>query len=134
MKKILVGFKRSAGDFTDKKGKKVEFDNVWLYCMDFEEPDTCGFTGAIEQGEGKVPAYKVKTSDFEEVVGITFPEFVTDFAEKYQYHRMRAMFEENDYGDAVVTQIKFSDLTCFDLLKKQREAEAALAAATAASR
>lgn len=117
MEKILLGVAHSKGEM-DKDGKKYQYDNMVLYCVDYDEPETVGFSYA----KGVEPV-KVRTSEFFEICGVSPRKFIEEFQEKYMYHKLRERGSLNKYKRYVVDEITFSGETCFEIAER-REKEA----------
>lgn len=115
MEKILLGVAHSKGDM-EKDGKKVVFDNMLLYCVDYDEPNTVGFSFA----KGVEPI-KIRTSEFIEICGVHPKKFIEDFQEKYMYRKVRERGSLNKYKRYVVDEITFSAENCFDIAKRREE-------------
>ena len=115
MEKILLGVARSKGEM-EKDGKKYQYDNMVLYCVDYDEPETVGFSYA----KGVEPV-KIRTSEFFEICGVSPRKFVEEFQEKYMYRKLRERGSLNKYKRYVVDEITFSAETCFEIAKRREE-------------
>lgn len=115
MEKILIGVSHSKGEM-EKDGKKISFDNMLLYCVDYDEPEIVGFSFA----KGVEPV-KVRTSEFQEICGVHPRKFIEEFFEKYMYRKIRERGSLNKYKRYVVDEITFSTETCFDIAKRRAE-------------
>ena len=125
MKKILIGAERSKGSFEDGK-RQIKYDNIKLYLANYRDNKGHGFS--ISKN---IEPVKIRTVDFTEITGITPKEFLSTFEKNYMFKKVRVIGEENDYGSIDVTEVRFSEKSCFELWKeiREREAEAALAKA-----
>jgi len=115
MEKILLGVARSKGKM-EKDGKKYSYDNIVLYCVDYDEPETVGFSFA----KGVEPI-KVRTNEFSEICGVHPRKFIEDFQEKYMYRKVRERGSLNKYKRYVVDEITFTSDTCFEIAKRREE-------------
>lgn len=115
MEKILLGVARSKGEM-EKDGKKYSYDNMLLYCIDYDEPETVGFSFA----KGVEPV-KIRTSEFQEICGVHPRKFIEEFQEKYMYRKLRERGSLNKYKRYVVDEITFSSEDCFTIAKRREE-------------
>ena len=126
MKKILVGVKRSYGSM-EKDGKKIPFDNIVLYLMDYKGGDYVeGFilpSGAIPKSgdsSNSSAMIKIKTSAFKTIVGVSPKRFIEEFAQKYIFRKIRIIGSQNDYGRFEVDEIQFSKKDCYALYDEEQ--------------
>ena len=74
MKDVLLGCKRSKGNFVGKDEKNVEYDNVNL---------SVGKIDDFGMGVVKFDEYKIKTENFEEMIGLSIDDFLAMFSSNF---------------------------------------------------
>ena len=119
MKRILVGVERNVGTISPEGEKrKIDFDNMLLHLVDYNERDAVGFSFKAIGRDGKINKgvrLKIKTVDFKSVTGISPVVFIENFEKKYMFRQVQMLGMQNDYGEFDITTLKFSKKRCFEL-------------------
>ena len=95
MKNVLIGFKRSNGEFQGKDGKNIAYDNVNIMV---------GKVDDFGNGIAKVDIYKLKTEKFEEICNMPFDDFAAVFATSFFGHAC-SVLGEIEYERFSVTDV-----------------------------
>ena len=104
MKNVLLGYKRSNGEFKGKDDKVIAYDNVNIMV---------GKVDDFGNGIAKVDTYKLKTEQFEDIVNITFEEFESLFTSSFFGHEC-SVLGTIEYERFIVTDVTIDPAeTCF---------------------
>lgn len=104
MQNVLIGYKRSNGEFEGKDGKKIAYDNVNIMV---------GKVDDYGNGIAKVDTYKLKTELFEEITNMTFEDFESCFTANFFGHGC-SVLGTIEFERFIVTDVTIDPAeTCF---------------------
>ena len=103
MQKVLLGYSHSHGVI---KESGIAFDNINLYVGDIDEGDidNGGCVGIAPYSD----PIKVKTTEFKNIVGMTFAVFCEKFQE-LQFCPVLDSYGLNRYKRPILSMIRFAD-------------------------
>lgn len=96
MKNVLLGYKRSNGEFKGKDDKVIAYDNVNIMV---------GKVDDFGNGIAKVDTYKLKTEQFEDITNMSFEDFEANFTENFFGHECSVL------GTIEYERFQVSDVT-----------------------